>query len=190
MYNKEIKVFFIIPARIGSKRLKEKNIFPVLEKPMIRWTIDAAKKSKYYKSNIYVSGDSEKISNLCKDVNFIDRPKELTGDKVWTQDVVNHFIEVKNIKDKDIIVILQANSPEIDHQTIDLCIEKLINESLWQVHTVDEDMINNGAIHAYLAEVKDHAGKVNYNGVIKTNWIDVHFKKDVEAVELRLLNKA
>ena len=183
-------IYGIIPARIGSKRLKEKNIVSVLGKPMICWTIDAALGSKYLnKDNLFVSTESEKIKNICKNVNIIDRPKELSGDKVWTQDVINHFIEVKNIKDEDIIVILQANSPEVDSKTIDKCIDKLINNSLWQVHTVDENMINNGAIHVYFSEIKHHKGKVNYNGYVKTDWIDVHYRKDVEEVEKKMLKK-
>ena len=42
-------IIAIIPARGGSKRLKNKNMFPLWGKPMIYWTIREAQKSKYIK---------------------------------------------------------------------------------------------------------------------------------------------
>jgi len=53
----------IIPARSGSTRLKNKNILSFNGKPMIAWTIEAAKKSKIF-DYIYVSTDSKKIASI------------------------------------------------------------------------------------------------------------------------------
>lgn len=183
-------IYCIIPARGGSKRLKRKNIQPVLNKPMIMWAIEAAIDSKHIdKSNIFISTEDEEISEICKDYNVIQRPEYLARDDIWTQDVVNHFIEQKNIKDEDLIVILQANSPEIECHVIDRCIDKLMNENLWQVHTVDQNYVNNGAIHVYYVKVREHKGKVNYNGVVVTDWIDVHYEEDIKDIEKKILEK-
>ena len=54
----------IIPARGGSKRIKNKNIKLFRGKPMIYWTIKAAKKSKLF-DEIFVDTDSNRIKNFC-----------------------------------------------------------------------------------------------------------------------------
>ena len=63
IYNK--KVLAIIPARAGSKGLKNKNIKIFNKKPLIYWTVKQAKNSKYI-DRIYVSTDSKKILNKIK----------------------------------------------------------------------------------------------------------------------------
>ena len=69
----------IIPARSGSKRIKNKNIKNFYSKPIIFYAIDALKKSNLF-SKIYVSTDSNKIRNLVnkKNLNIKElRPKSL-----------------------------------------------------------------------------------------------------------------
>ena len=53
----------IIPARANSKRIKNKNIKNFYGKPIIYWSIQAAKKSKCF-SKIIISSDSKKILNI------------------------------------------------------------------------------------------------------------------------------
>ena len=55
----------LIPARSGSKRIKNKNILKIDNKPIINWTIQTAKNSNIF-DVIYVSTDSRKISNIVK----------------------------------------------------------------------------------------------------------------------------
>jgi CMP-N-acetylneuraminic acid synthetase len=185
------KIYVMIPARGGSKRLLRKNIFPVLGKPMLLYTIDAAKKSRFIKEeDIYVSTEDHEIKLLAeKYCKVVDRPVELAGDKVWTQDVIDHFIEKLQINEEDIVVVLQANSPEITAEIIDRGIELLLQHKLWQVHSVDQDLINNGAIQIMRSKVGKHRGKPNYNGVVITDWIDLHTLEDVQQVEERLKQK-
>ncbi|MAM04790.1 MAG: acylneuraminate cytidylyltransferase, partial [Flavobacteriales bacterium] len=59
------KVLAIIPARAGSKGLKNKNIKLLNGKPLIAYTIMEAKKSKLI-SNIVVSTDSNEIASISK----------------------------------------------------------------------------------------------------------------------------
>lgn len=158
---------------------------------MVLYTIDAVKQSKYIKEqDIYVSTEDPEIKALAeKHCKVVDRPAELAGDKVWTQDVIDHFIEQLHIDEEDIVVVLQANSPEITHEIIDQGIELLLKNKLWQVHSVDQDLINNGAIQIMRAKVGKHRGKPNYNGVVITDWIDLHTLEDVQQVEARLKEK-
>ena len=55
----------IIPARSGSKSIKNKNIVELNGKPLIYYTIKAAKKS-FLKDNFIVSTDDNKIIEICK----------------------------------------------------------------------------------------------------------------------------
>ena len=91
---KKIKTLAVIPARGGSKRIKNKNIKIFNGKPMIFWPIQELKKTKIF-DKILVSTDSLKIKkyavSLGVDVPFI-RPKKISDDFSPTIDVVNHAI--------------------------------------------------------------------------------------------------
>jgi CMP-N,N'-diacetyllegionaminic acid synthase len=106
------KIIAIIPARGGSKGLPGKNIRLLNNKPLLNWTIDAAKGSKYI-DNVILSSDDEKIMAValeagCK-VPFV-RPDYLSTDKATSIDVVKHAIS--NIKESyEIIILLQPTSP-------------------------------------------------------------------------------
>jgi CMP-N,N'-diacetyllegionaminic acid synthase len=182
------EIYALIPARGGSKRLPRKNIYPVMGKPMIMYSIEAAQGSRFLKKdNIYVSTEDAEIKEVVKPyVKVMDRPMELALDHVWTQDVVNHFAEQVKADKDDLIVIIQANSPQLTSEIIDQCIDMLFTNKLWQVHTVDENLINNGAVQVLYNFVGQHQGKVNYNGVVITNLVDVHTLEDVHTVERQM----
>ena len=84
----------IIPARGGSKGIKNKNIKKLCGYPLIAWTILTAKKSKYIKQ-IVVSTDSKKIAKVSRKygatVPFI-RPKKYATDKASSFSVLKHAI--------------------------------------------------------------------------------------------------
>ena len=87
----------IIPARKGSKRIKNKNIVNFRGLPLIQHTFNTAKKIKT-KFDILVSTDSKKIKKLALENNFYFlglRPKKLSGDKAETKDVLK--FEIKQI---------------------------------------------------------------------------------------------
>lgn len=85
----------VIPARGGSKRIPRKNIKHFLGKPLIAYSIQAAKASGLFEK-IIVSTDDGEIAQIAKeygaDVPFI-RPESLSGDIVGTHPVVTHAIE-------------------------------------------------------------------------------------------------
>lgn len=93
----------IIPARGGSKRIKNKNLRNFFGKPLISYSILAAKKSKLFK-RIIVSTDDKKIKKISEkygaEVPFL-RPKNISGDKTKAQDVFIHairYLERKKVK--------------------------------------------------------------------------------------------
>ena len=123
-------VLAIIPARAGSKSIKNKNIIKIKGKPLIQYTIDEAKKSKLI-NEIYVSSDSTKILNLAKSnkVKFVKRPKSISGDNSKTIDAVKHlakFYKKKKGFFPDYLVILQPTSPLRKSFHIDEALLKII----------------------------------------------------------------
>ncbi len=90
-----IKRLAIIPARSGSKRIKNKNIKNFLGKPIIFYAIDTLRKSKLF-SKIHVSTDSNKIKNLVNKKNLkINRlrPKKLSSDTAPTMEVLKYEVK-------------------------------------------------------------------------------------------------
>ena len=84
----------IIPARAGSKRIKNKNIIDIFGKPMIQRTIEILLKSKIF-DMVIVSSDSKKIQNISRKAGakiLFTRPKNLANDFVGTFEVINHAI--------------------------------------------------------------------------------------------------
>tara|TARA_B100001109_G_scaffold254400_1_gene254004 strand:- start:190 stop:807 length:618 start_codon:yes stop_codon:yes gene_type:complete len=118
------KIIAIIPARGGSKGLKDKNIKIINGKPLIYWSIQSAKESKLI-DDFYASTDSKKIKNICLKYNckVIDRPKIISGDTSKTIDVLKHAI---NITKATKIVLLQPTSPLRPKMIIDKCLKKYL----------------------------------------------------------------
>ena len=106
------KIIAIIPARSGSKGLKDKNIKELKGKPLIAYTIEAAQKSGVFDS-VFVSTDSEKYAQISREygaeVPFL-RSTENSGDKAGSWDVVNEVLSNLDAK-YDIVVLLQPTSP-------------------------------------------------------------------------------
>ncbi len=122
-----------IPARAGSKSIKDKNIQVFNNKPLIYWTIHKAKKSKCF-SKVIVSTDSLKIKKISEnygaEVPFL-RPKKISGNKSSTIDAVNHalkFFYQKKMKFK-YIVLLQPTSPLRSVEDIQKSIKKIKSSS-------------------------------------------------------------
>lgn len=126
------KFIALIPARKGSKSIKNKNLFKVSGKPLIYYTILAAKKSKIF-DQIFVSSDSKEILDYSKkqNINTIIRPKKYSNDFSSANDVVKHFINQNDeLKKDDIIVYLQPTSPFRNFIDIKKSIKLFIKNSL------------------------------------------------------------
>jgi CMP-N-acetylneuraminic acid synthetase len=105
-------VIAIIPARGGSKGLPRKNVLPVAGRPLIAYSIDAARHAPQI-SRIIVSTDDVEIANAARnagaEVPFM-RPPELARDDTPTEPVLQHALaHVENVEGQpvDIVVFLQ-----------------------------------------------------------------------------------
>lgn len=109
-------IIAVIPARKGSKRIRNKNFIKFNNKPMIYWTIKAAINSKIF-DYIFVSTDSNEIAKISKKygakVPFL-RSKKLSNDKILvhavTVDSVKRLQRILNCK-FDTVVQLMPNCP-------------------------------------------------------------------------------
>ena len=105
----------IVPARAGSKSIKNKNIVELNGKPLIYYTIMAAKKSTLG-DNFIVSTDDPKVLKICKELKvkyFYKRPIKLSSDKTTAIELLKYLVkdlEQKKFKFKN-IVYLQPTSP-------------------------------------------------------------------------------
>jgi CMP-N-acetylneuraminic acid synthetase len=143
-----MKFFGIIPAKKRSSGLKNKNIKLFNNKPLIYWTIKAAKKSKKIK-NFLITSDSNKILNISKKYKakiLHLRPKNLALPKTLMIDVVRYYY--KFYQNYDAVVILQPTSPLRDSEDIDKAcsiFEKTKSDSLVAVkrleHTSNPEQI-------------------------------------------------
>ena len=126
-----MNILGIIPARGGSKSVPHKNIALLNGKPMIAYTIEAAKKSQLL-TEFLVSSENPEIITVAKQygapVPFV-RPAQLATDEAPTLPVVQHAVremEALNDLTYDIIVLLQPTTPLRRPEDIDAAIDKLI----------------------------------------------------------------
>lgn len=128
----------IIPARGGSKRLPRKNILDLAGKPLISWTIEAARQSKYL-DGIIVSTDDEEIAEVASScgASVVIRPDDLASDTASSLDVVFHAIESQVIN-YDYILLLQPTSPLRSYNHINEAIELLFDKKADAVVSVCE----------------------------------------------------
>lgn len=105
----------IIPARSGSKGLKDKNIRLLAKKPMMAYTIEAAKQSGIFDC-VHVSTDSKEYARIAQeygaDVPFL-RNEELSGDTAGSWEVVRWTLEqyIRLGQTFDCVALLQPTSP-------------------------------------------------------------------------------
>lgn len=105
----------IIPARSGSKGLKDKNIKELNGKPLIAYSIEAALASKMF-DKVFVSTDSQKYADIAiqygADASFL-RSEENSSDTAGSWDVIREVIsKLKDMGEEyDEVMLLQATSP-------------------------------------------------------------------------------
>jgi CMP-N-acetylneuraminic acid synthetase len=114
----------VTPARGGSKGLPRKNIRPCLGKPLIAWTIEAAKASRFLDRYVVSTEDREITEAAGRyGAEVLPRPAHLAADEATTLSVLQHAIEQIPA---DTIVLLQATSPVRDQGLIDRCIRRFL----------------------------------------------------------------
>ena len=139
---KEDRILAVIPARGGSKGIKDKNIYPINGKPLIAYSIEAGLGSKYIDA-VMVSTDSSVIADKAKEygaqVPFL-RPNKLASDTSKTIDTIVDVLERYALIGEifDVLVLLQPTSPLRKTQDIDSAIELFFKEGKKSLLSVNE----------------------------------------------------
>ena len=123
----------IIAARSGSKGLPDKNIRPLMGRPLLEWPISAALTAQSV-TKVVVSTDSEHYADIAQQagacVPFI-RPSSLSGDSTASADVVLHAIEYLEGSGEsfDYVVLLEPTSPLTEGHDIDSAYARLVADT-------------------------------------------------------------
>lgn len=142
-----MNIIAVIPARSGSKGVPNKNIKPLVGKPLIAYSIAAARKSRLINRTV-VSTDSKKYANLAKEygaeVPFL-RPAELSSNNSTDYEFVKHLLDWLKSNENyqpDYLVHLRPVVPLRDPRIIDYAIDSFINNteatSLRSAHEMSE----------------------------------------------------
>ncbi|MFQ5425395.1 MAG: cytidylyltransferase domain-containing protein [Phycisphaerae bacterium] len=137
------EVLGLITARGGSRGVPRKNVRPLAGRPLIAWTIDAARASQSL-DRVIVSTEDDAIASVARawgaDVPF-HRPMSLAGDASPHIDVVLHALDWLNEHESycpEYVVLLQPTSPLRTAEDIDAAVELAIEKDADAVATVVE----------------------------------------------------
>lgn len=186
------KVLAIIPARGGSKGVPRKNVRMVAGKPLIAWTIEAARQSRYIDRLVLSSDDPEIIAVATAhgcEAPFV-RPAELARDETPGIDPVLHALQ--QLPGYDWVVLLQPTSPLRSGEDIDATIETCVKavapaavsvteaeESPWWMYTLqpgDQLQPLLDSVHAALRR-QDLPKAYLLNGAVyvaQATWLQQH----------------
>ncbi|MFA6070632.1 MAG: acylneuraminate cytidylyltransferase family protein [Janthinobacterium sp.] len=131
-----MRTLYLIPARGGSKGIPRKNIKILRDKPLICYSIDAARLVAE-DTDICVSTDCDEIISVVQNYGLIinfKRPDELSGDEAGSHEVILHAIDFfeKQGRSYDRVMLLQPTSPFRTKKHL---------EEISQVYSSDIDMV-------------------------------------------------
>lgn len=185
-------VMAIIPARGGSKRIPGKNLRDIAGKPMIQWTIDAAKGSQYL-DTIAVSTEDPAIVKHCsgQGLQIVDRPAHLASDTANIYDALFHAID--SLPPHDYVCLLQVTSPLRIADDIDRCLEVVSACHAPSCISIDNSRpVANGAVYvawaSWLREFKNFdLGRTVVSEMPISRGIDVDTHDDFQEAERLLI---
>ncbi|MFH1727676.1 MAG: cupin domain-containing protein [Pseudomonadota bacterium] len=133
------KVIAMIPARLGSKRIKSKNLRLLSGKPLISYVIDKCKQAKVF-DEIYINSEADVFNDIADeyDIKFYKRDEFLASDDATNDMFVLDFIT--NIK-CEFLVQVNPTSPLITVEDIKAFVDKMLKEDLDTLHSVKKEQI-------------------------------------------------
>lgn len=139
------RVIAVIPARAGSKGVKDKNIKLLAGKPLIAWSIELAQSVPEI-DRVIVSTDGENISDVAKayGAEVYPRPSALAGDRALVIDALKYLNSelTEQGEEAPYMVLLEATSPLRSAKDVSDSIKLLDENSLDSVATFSEAKLN------------------------------------------------
>ena len=134
-----MKIVGMIPARMGSQRVKKKNLRLINGRPLIDYILESASQAKVF-DEVYINSENEIFSSLAQNYNFkfYKRPIELSSNEATNDQFVQDFL--KNI-DCDVLIQMLPTSPFITHQDINNFTKQMIEENLDALISVENKQI-------------------------------------------------
>lgn len=142
----------IITARGGSKRIPGKNKRMFHGKPIIAYSIEAAKKANI--DEVFVSTDDDEIRDIGWEygAKYIEREPEFARDEVGTKEVMGRCVQQLGCSDSDIVCCIYPTAPMIDPSDINTSIWMLIYRPAFFVVAVGtEPLADSGQFYVALA---------------------------------------
>lgn len=122
-------VVAVIPARGGSKGLPGKNLAPVGGVPLVARAVRAASAAALI-DRVAVTSDDAAIAEAARDAGAetIARPVELAGDSASSERALLHALDQLALagSDPEVLVFMQATSPFIDPDDVDLAVARVL----------------------------------------------------------------
>ena len=138
---KNKKIVGMIPARYGSKRVKQKNLRLINNKPLIHYVIDAAKGSELL-TDVYVNTENDIIGNIAvkEGIKYYKRDPSLATDNATLDQFTYDFIKGTN---HDVLVMINPICPFTESMDIDNVIRFFLENNYDTVITVLEKKLQS-----------------------------------------------
>ncbi len=132
-----MKVVAMVPIKLNSERVKEKNLRTFYDgKPLVQFILEALVKSEKI-DEVYVYCSSDRIQDyLIEGVKYLKRPEFLDGNTSNCNDIIREFM--KEV-DADYYVVSHATAPFTKTESIDRCISAVVEDNEYDsAFTVDK----------------------------------------------------
>ncbi|WP_203256648.1 cytidylyltransferase domain-containing protein [Hyunsoonleella ulvae] len=170
-----LKVLVIVPARGGSKGIPRKNLRALNRKPLIFYSINNALSIKNCSVDCYVSTDDDEINLIALKfgAKTISRDSEISDDNTTLDPVIfDAFTKISSKENKqyDYVITLQATSPLLRKETLDLAISEMEKNNI--------DTLISGVYDSHLTWLKTGDNYVaNYEKRVNRQFLPKIYKE-------------
>ena len=134
-----MKIYAMIPCRLGSKRIPKKNLRLLGNKTLSQWVASTAKETRLF-DEIYINSESDIFEKVAQQVGvkFYKRPDEFATDTATNDEFALDFM---NAFDFDVLIQINPTSPFLSKEDIINFVTEFKTSNLQTLHTVKNEKI-------------------------------------------------